>query len=491
MKHSSTALIYDNSRNVLMGKRRDTKKWSFIGGGQEANETPAQCISREALEEVGLNVLPESYTLLSTTKLPEVTLSVFELRTNRYWRDFLLTSTLDPDSEFEEIRFFSIDGVEELAKDNLLHIPALQNVAFAHLMENKNGMIGNLLGKIRNLFTVDTDDIQADSLSFKETRELQKELKGLFDELKNGSLGFKETRERQKRVKEIFALLKGGSEEKEIPIYEKIAFLRKYVGSSQIQALGTALRGEEKEFFKDKVNEIYNTIKSMPVTYEQDGKGDNAIAYLHYFSARSDWYITENDKEMPPHQAFGLVSLNGGEPELGYISITELIQRGAELDLYFKPKSLREIKGKADKAEDTKGTTYFDYDTAKLILSKSPDEITSHSLDWFYQDDRLSKLEKLIERGDEKAKEIEELAKSLNSSLDVNVDSILLDDIDNSQIVKLLGTAFLNLTPKGKVDNKKRDKAVEEIRKKIKVDNEFRKQFLEFVDNIGKSNDKR
>lgn len=43
-------------------------------------------------------------------------------------------------------------------------------------------------------------------------------------------------------------------------------------------------------------------------------------------------------------QAFGLADLFGDGGELGYISIEELKSVDAEFDLYWTPKTLREIK---------------------------------------------------------------------------------------------------------------------------------------------------
>ena len=43
-------------------------------------------------------------------------------------------------------------------------------------------------------------------------------------------------------------------------------------------------------------------------------------------------------------QAFGLADLFGDGGELGYVSIEELKSVGAEMDLYWTPKTLREIK---------------------------------------------------------------------------------------------------------------------------------------------------
>ena len=137
---------------------------------------------------------------------------------------------------------------------------------------------------------------------------------------------------------------------------EAIKTVRDFMPQSQLTAIADCMRGEEKQFFFDKMVELAKIIKSMPVTYEQDGKGKQAIAYLHYFRGNADYYITEKDKGVPvlegtasiPEdsqqlQAFGLADLGEGFPEMGYISIVELIGANVELDLYFEPKTLAEI----------------------------------------------------------------------------------------------------------------------------------------------------
>ncbi len=105
--------------------------------------------------------------------------------------------------------------------------------------------------------------------------------------------------------------------------------------------------GEEGEFFTEKLAELITLISNMPKIYEQDGKGDEAIVTLHYFRGNADWYITEKDSVAgePQLQAFGFADL--GDPqnaELGYISIDDLIKNKVELDLYFTPRTLREVK---------------------------------------------------------------------------------------------------------------------------------------------------
>ena len=133
--------------------------------------------------------------------------------------------------------------------------------------------------------------------------------------------------------------------------------LKRFIGKSQLAAVGMGIRGEEGQFFKDKMIEIANTIQNMPKTYEQDGKGDEDIVYLHYFKDSADWYITEKDMEGEQHQAFGLADLFGDGGELGYISIQELIDLGVELDFHWEPKTIVEIKvknqdGQLDQGED-------------------------------------------------------------------------------------------------------------------------------------------
>lgn len=126
-----------------------------------------------------------------------------------------------------------------------------------------------------------------------------------------------------------------------------IKTIREFIPTTELNAIINGMRSEEKQFFFDKVAEFAERINTMPKTYEQDGKGRQAIAYLHYFRGDADWYITEKDigteDEPGQHQAFGLADLGYGG-ELGYISIVELVAAGVELDLYFEPKTLADIE---------------------------------------------------------------------------------------------------------------------------------------------------
>lgn len=120
--------------------------------------------------------------------------------------------------------------------------------------------------------------------------------------------------------------------------------LRNFLPENQYAVLMMNLRGEERDAIGQMIREWNEKIAKMPKTYEQDGKGNNAVAHLHYFIGGCDWYILEKDMEREQHQAFGYASLMPGMAELGYISIPEVTENGAELDLYWTPKTLGDIK---------------------------------------------------------------------------------------------------------------------------------------------------
>lgn len=120
--------------------------------------------------------------------------------------------------------------------------------------------------------------------------------------------------------------------------------IRGFLGDRQAQAIADGCRGEERQFFYEKLDELARIVKAMPKNYETDGQGDDAIAHLHYFTAEWDWYITEKDGDPDGQgqiQAYGMV--DGWERERGYVSIKEITRAGAEVDLHWEPRSLRQV----------------------------------------------------------------------------------------------------------------------------------------------------
>lgn len=129
-----------------------------------------------------------------------------------------------------------------------------------------------------------------------------------------------------------------------------VSILTYLMGRNQLRAIRDGLKGEEQQHFQDKIVEYSDRFRAMPKVYAQDGLGDQAVVYLHYFYGSMDWYITERDTTQQQLQAFGLADFGDGG-ELGYISIQEIIETGkVELDLYWTPKTLAEVKKSQEKA---------------------------------------------------------------------------------------------------------------------------------------------
>jgi hypothetical protein len=128
--------------------------------------------------------------------------------------------------------------------------------------------------------------------------------------------------------------------------------LKHFMPLGEISVLGSTLRGEEREGIADMILRVWGIIENMPTTYQTDGQGNKAIVSLHYFAGSVDVWIIERDMgdgtdDKSQHQALGMTSLYGGgvaDAEFGYVSIKELIENGAELDLHFTPKAIRELK---------------------------------------------------------------------------------------------------------------------------------------------------
>ena len=118
--------------------------------------------------------------------------------------------------------------------------------------------------------------------------------------------------------------------------------LNKFINPQQLQVLnGLIEESEEAQFFLDKLEELTQLIKSMPVTYDTEANS-NPLAVLHYFDAGMDFYIIEKDMNPDQNQAFGYSNLGYGY-EAGYINIVELLENNMQLDLYFDPRPIKEI----------------------------------------------------------------------------------------------------------------------------------------------------
>jgi len=87
-------------------------------------------------------------------------------------------------------------------------------------------------------------------------------------------------------------------------------------------------------------------LEKLPKLYTQEEKGLEAVAIVKFFTPDSNWtwYATEFDGD---DLFFGLVE--GFEKEIGYFRLSELqsvkgvLGLPIERDMYFKPKTLKEL----------------------------------------------------------------------------------------------------------------------------------------------------
>ncbi len=94
------------------------------------------------------------------------------------------------------------------------------------------------------------------------------------------------------------------------------------------------------------VRAMAERVGTMPVSYGQDGKGDETVHYLRYSRAGLEFYVTEKDAEGDGVQgAFGCFVFRGKHSgEYGLINIADLVRDGYQLDFGFVPTTLAGLK---------------------------------------------------------------------------------------------------------------------------------------------------
>jgi Protein of unknown function (DUF2958) len=129
-----------------------------------------------------------------------------------------------------------------------------------------------------------------------------------------------------------------------------MAILQPFMPSKQFALVKQLQKGEEAEYFDTKMARLAGIVEAMPKTHETKDP-QNPIVSLHYFAGDCHWYIIEKDIEDGVSQAFGYALLNGDLQcaEVGYISITEIVENHVQLDFHFSPKPLSEVKAEMNK----------------------------------------------------------------------------------------------------------------------------------------------
>jgi hypothetical protein len=119
---------------------------------------------------------------------------------------------------------------------------------------------------------------------------------------------------------------------------------RRLLPRGEFLALAENLKGEEGLEIAETIKKVWQTFEAMPKTYDTR-ELETTTAHLHFFTGSWDWYITERDVEAHQLQAFGFVKSElCPEGEFGYISLEEITEAGAELDLYFTPAPVSQFR---------------------------------------------------------------------------------------------------------------------------------------------------
>lgn len=133
-KRVSTVAVIHKGK-IILGKRRDNKKWTPPGGHLNPGETPLAGAHRETLEEIGMKMDPARLKAIGNevvTKPDGTTIHVYAFRYDCAG-DEDIDITHDPDKEFTELARVGIgQGLPKPFVDEL-HVPMKDNVLFKAL----------------------------------------------------------------------------------------------------------------------------------------------------------------------------------------------------------------------------------------------------------------------------------------------------------------------------------------------------------------------
>jgi len=138
---SCIALIFNKKGKILLGKRRDSSKWSFVGGGLDAGETPLECIKREVFEEVGLKIKSKDFKFVEKKALKTVkgNNKIIYIFITYLKKKAIIDFSKDPDLEFKETKFIKPNLIPMVD----LHFSKKDNVGLDFLLKNKEKLKKN------------------------------------------------------------------------------------------------------------------------------------------------------------------------------------------------------------------------------------------------------------------------------------------------------------------------------------------------------------
>ncbi|MCH0562340.1 MULTISPECIES: NUDIX domain-containing protein [unclassified Streptomyces] len=118
-----TAIVFDDTGRVLLGRRADTLRWSVIGGIPDPGEQPAACAVREVHEETAVRCVAERVVLVQA--LDPVTYANGDIC---QYMDITVRcravggEARVNDDESVEVGWFEVDALPELDEAGLFRI---------------------------------------------------------------------------------------------------------------------------------------------------------------------------------------------------------------------------------------------------------------------------------------------------------------------------------------------------------------------------------
>jgi 8-oxo-dGTP diphosphatase len=81
-----TCAVIEKGGRILIARRKSgdhmAGKWEFPGGKIEPGETPEQCLKRELLEELGVEITVDEFICSSTWKYDHATINLLAFKAN-------------------------------------------------------------------------------------------------------------------------------------------------------------------------------------------------------------------------------------------------------------------------------------------------------------------------------------------------------------------------------------------------------------------------
>jgi len=130
---AALAVVHDNK--LLMGKRRDSNKFTQPGGHLEKGESPIEAAKRELFEETGLDLPSRYFKPMSTERVSKgkSNFNVHSFMVNLVGKRPATTVRHDPDNEVLSWKWVSPGKATEVLKN--LHVPIDKNVIFKDILK--------------------------------------------------------------------------------------------------------------------------------------------------------------------------------------------------------------------------------------------------------------------------------------------------------------------------------------------------------------------